>query len=313
MGPWWMALAQAAELPEARIEESAPATPRELDADARLSDRACPRELADLPIGLGRLCARRPAEGVALLGLLGADTAVAAAGFEAPYGKLGMIGVQNVVFASASLDALDGWLRHERPYTAPETLGELVAAPFRPVVLKRPGVWITTTLWTGAAVTTVVLVEQAYGSPDPGGGSPNLFGWSAPPALGYPLGTAALGATYLHVAVGEELLFRGVVQSALSRALGPTPGLIVASLVFTGMHVTNWLFVDEELQTVALILGPTFVGTGALVTGGLYQGYGYRLSHSIAAHFWYDFALSMTSFVLYPETSTLSARISLPF
>lgn len=314
MLPWFVLAASAAELPQARLTFDEPATPRELDAERRLSDRACPRGLSAIPIGLGRICDRRPVEGLALLGITAIDGAILASGLEHPYGAVGGGGLQNVVFTSISADVLDGWLRHQRRYTAPETLGELVVAPFRPVALAPPGVWIPTLVWTGAAVTTLVLVDRHFvGPPERPRGRPDLFGWSAPPALGYPLGAAVLGESMLHVAVGEELLFRGVIQGALSRALGPTPGWLVSSVLFVIPHLPNWLLADEEIRDLALIVGPVFVGTGSLVLGGMYQGHGYRLSHTVASHFWYNFALSMTGFVMYPETSTLSARITLPF
>jgi membrane protease YdiL (CAAX protease family) len=46
----------------------------------------------------------------------------------------------------------------------------------------------------------------------------------------------ALALVALAAGVGEELLFRGALQPLAERALGPTAGLIVASIVFGALH-----------------------------------------------------------------------------
>src|SRR4029077_14664929 len=68
--------------------------------------------------------------------------------------------------------------------------------------------------------------------------------------LGYHYGTAggfALGETYnlghyLPVGVGEESLFRGVIQAGLSEtSLGLWGGWAAASAIFGGAHVFNFI------------------------------------------------------------------------
>jgi CAAX protease family protein len=42
--------------------------------------------------------------------------------------------------------------------------------------------------------------------------------------------------------VGEELLFRGVLQTAIGQWTAPLVGLVVASLVFGALHAVTWLY-----------------------------------------------------------------------
>lgn len=58
--------------------------------------------------------------------------------------------------------------------------------------------------------------------------------------------------------VGEELLFRGVIQSGLSASFGAWPGLLVASVLFGGMHALS-----RAYFVLATLMG--------LYLGGLYQ------------------------------------------
>lgn len=74
--------------------------------------------------------------------------------------------------------------------------------------------------------------------------------------------------------VGEELLFRGVVQEGLGLLLGPTPGLILGAVVFGLLHAVT----------------PTYAVYATLL--GLYLGLIYRLTGSlivpIVVHSIYD-------------------------
>jgi membrane protease YdiL (CAAX protease family) len=75
--------------------------------------------------------------------------------------------------------------------------------------------------------------------------------------------------------IGEELLFRGVIQGALSRWLGPWPGLTLASALFGLLHLVT----------------PTYAVMAALM--GMYLGWVWIASGNllvvIVAHALYDF------------------------
>jgi len=53
----------------------------------------------------------------------------------------------------------------------------------------------------------------------------------------------------LFVGVGEELLFRGVIQRELTHAFGPAGGLVLASSVFCVMHLA-WRSISVVLQKI---------------------------------------------------------------
>jgi membrane protease YdiL (CAAX protease family) len=68
--------------------------------------------------------------------------------------------------------------------------------------------------------------------------------------------------------LGEELLFRGVIQVWLVEFGGPVPGLVLASLIFGLAHyVTNAYFVAASLM--GLYLGSLFQFSGNLLVPSL--------------------------------------------
>lgn len=75
--------------------------------------------------------------------------------------------------------------------------------------------------------------------------------------------------------VGEELLFRGVVQTGIAQLTNPTVGLVAGSLVFGALHAVSRLY---------FILA-TLIG---LYLGWLLLEFG-DLTVPIAAHAFYDF------------------------
>lgn len=77
-----------------------------------------------------------------------------------------------------------------------------------------------------------------------------------------PPGTVFLVA--LLAGVGEELLFRGVVQGGLSGLIGPWGALLAASLLFGAMHaLTRAYFVVATIM--GLYLGLIYLWTGNLL------------------------------------------------
>jgi membrane protease YdiL (CAAX protease family) len=78
-------------------------------------------------------------------------------------------------------------------------------------------------------------------------------------------GTLGLAAISLAAGVGEEMLFRGLLQPVLGRALGPWGGLCVASLLFGLMHpFSPAYFVLATL--CGLYLGWCWQASGNLLT-----------------------------------------------
>lgn len=75
--------------------------------------------------------------------------------------------------------------------------------------------------------------------------------------------------------VGEEMLFRGVVQGALSRLLGPAPAVVLASALFGLLHPISLGYI-----VLAGLLG-AYLGLVWIVTGNLLA--------VMVAHALYDF------------------------
>lgn len=78
----------------------------------------------------------------------------------------------------------------------------------------------------------------------------------------------------LAAGIGEELLFRGVIQTGLESLTGPWGGLIIASVLFGLVHA----------MTRAYFIATTIIG---LYLGLLYQWTG-NLLVPIVVHFLYD-------------------------
>ena len=95
------------------------------------------------------------------------------------------------------------------------------------------------------------------------------------PLLANPPARLALVAVL--AGLGEEALFRGVLQTAIGDAAGPAAGWLAASLLFGAAHL-----VSREYAALATLFGLCF--------GGLYLWSG-NLLVPVAAHAAYDFVL----------------------
>ena len=80
---------------------------------------------------------------------------------------------------------------------------------------------------------------------------------------------------FVFVGLGEELLFRGLVQRDLTKALGWKWGVILASLIFAVMHLT-WRSIPEVVFVffVGLLLGYLYYKTKSLVAPIVSHGTG---------------------------------------
>lgn len=74
-------------------------------------------------------------------------------------------------------------------------------------------------------------------------------------------------ASALVPAVAEELLFRGVVQPALIKRIGPTLGIVLTALLFAFNHLNPWMFVP--LFIVGTLFGFLAYKTGTFWAGAL--------------------------------------------
>lgn len=179
-----------------------------------------------------------------------------------------------------------------------ESLGDLVSAPFRPSVLKSPWVWIgvPAALIAGIAVSYAIEGDDLENTPSIFDvDKVNVFGRRFSRGAGFAAGSAFYAGLFASVGVGEEALFRGVIQTELEERFGSTGGLIAASAIFGAVHAFN--FLDDPGTIAVAVPVITVLGTGL---GLAYQRTGHKLSTAVAMHFWYDFLLSVTAFAVDP-------------
>jgi membrane protease YdiL (CAAX protease family) len=231
-----------------------------------------------------------------------------------PIGLLLLSGGQNVWF-TAIFDAYrDARLaRGNHGYDLPitsETLGDLASAPFRPRVLASPWVWAGVPLAVAAGIGLLSLVEDDEVSATRtlfDGGGVNFLGRRFSTGAGFALGELYYGGLFVPVAVGEEALFRGTLQSALSESLGVWGGWATASLLFGAAHIGNFSQPGTDLTTAAVAIPfITAVGSGL---GLAYIQTEFRLETSVAMHFWYDFLLGSVYFVADPDSQPFVVRV----
>ena len=109
------------------------------------------------------------------------------------------------------------------------------------------------------------------------------------------------GVFALLVALSEEILFRGVIETQLLKKMSPLFGILIASLIFSLTHAVNF-FSSSPLQ-VLLQMGYSFIL-------GLFCGLSYYLSGSlllpITIHFFFNFfAQYLFEFLNHQEISPL--------
>lgn len=304
----------------ARLSRLEPLAPEEIEARALVDRASCSTQLGLLFPGVGQLCLHQTARGAALASLAAAELGGAiAAGVETestdhPGVTLPLAAAQDLwVYGLA-----DAYITEQRAAAARfaprDQPIDLVAAPFNLEVMKRPAVWagIALTLAVGLGVS-LALAEPEDLDPDRAGQDPNLFGETVDARAGYPLGFAAGAGLFGHVAIAEEALFRGYIQSSLARARGETTGWVGASLLFGAAHVTNALLLPAEDRVEYLLYGLPVITAAGFYMGWLYRESDYSLAPSTALHFWYDLLLTGTLFVIDPQSSIFSARIAVPF
>jgi len=179
---------------------------------------------------------------------------------------------------------------------------ELLAAPFGRQALRAP-VW-------GAALFGVGIGALAAHHRDGG----RLIDVERARMLGATYdrdeATALYGASAVGLSLGaaaaEEGLFRGALQTVLQDRLGEAPGLWVTAGAFGAGHIVG---LDGELNLEGALFA---TGAGAYL-GWLYNHDDNRLAGPIAAHFWYDFMLLGTLWVLEPDDTPLGFDVEFSF
>jgi membrane protease YdiL (CAAX protease family) len=308
----------------ARTTPDEPPSQAEREAEARLAGRSCSSQWGLLFPGIGHLCTGQRREGAAMVAVGAAELGaaiVAATRVEAEPGEsvlahpavaLPLLGFQQAyLYAAADLAIMND--RAARKRFAPlDSTADLAAAPFNLEVMKRPEIWLGLTAAVAAVVGVSFLIDDEIAVSNIGNDA-NVFGKRLPFAAGYPLALGTFAGLDLQVAMGEEALFRGVIQSGLARRFGETEGLLAGSLLFGLLHVPSGLGLEgEERRNFYLYKLPATVAAGTYFSW-LYKRSGYSLAPSTAMHFWHNFLLSAAFFALRPDESPLSVSFEMRF
>jgi membrane protease YdiL (CAAX protease family) len=309
-------------IPRARTSEAEPTTRREAESAERVARASCEPTLALAFPGIGQFCQNRPAEGAVLASLAVAEIGTVAGvaverdrgleGLEHPAAGVPLIALQNLWLYGYADAVFETQRAYQYRFVPHDTLAELAFASFNPRVLGEPDVWLGLLTLTSAGVGVSLLVDEQLDSDD-FGDDPNLFGRTFDSNVGYPLAGAVGVGLFSHVAIGEEAVFRGMIQSQMAREMDETRAWIAASLVFGVAHAPNVLVVPSKLRARYLLLGVPFITLTGSYLGLSYRWHDYSLAPPVALHFWYDFLLSAVFFALDPQDSPLSARIAVPF
>lgn len=308
----------------ARTTVEEPAAFEEVAAAERLSGRACSPAWSYLFPGLGQLCTGKPTEGGAMValgvaeiatGIYAATQVEVAAGdstLSHPAVGLPLVAFQDLYVFSIADGLIARDLAGRRLYAPRDSTADLLAAPFNIEVMGRPKVLLGL-LGALAAGIAVSLALESDLDTDNAGGDPNVFGRTFDAPVGYPLGFGIGAGLFTHVAMAEEALFRGYLQSRIARSFGEGDGLFWGSAIFGLAHAPNALAFEGDDRRNYLIFGlPAITALGSYLSW-IYKESGYSLAPPTAIHFWYDLLLTSTLFVLSPDDSPISARLRFGF
>ncbi|MCO4743380.1 MAG: CPBP family intramembrane metalloprotease [Proteobacteria bacterium] len=299
----------SATLQTARLDAMAEPAPAELAAEKRFAEKMCGAGWSLLWPGLGQACLGQPEEAAILATTtaveVGAGVALLLAREEVEPSMSTLtpfVAAQNLWVYSVMDVALQRRLASRARYVPQDSLSDLVGAPFNPAVLKQPEVWAGTLgLLAGATALTFALEP-----PNPG--PPQLFGQQPPAAAGWASSMALGTALFEHVAIGEEIAFRGLIQSDLARSMGETPGWLAASLTFGATHALNAALLPPEERLSYIAIAVPWITVAGSWLGWTYKRTGYNLASPVAIHFWYDLLITAVSMARDPSTGIFAMR-----
>ncbi|HMJ13534.1 MAG TPA: CPBP family intramembrane glutamic endopeptidase [Polyangiaceae bacterium] len=313
---------ESAGMQPARTSAGEPEKPRERRAREAVAASSCSAAIGLLFPGVAQFCLGKTAEGAVISGLAAAELGVGVSALAMRDEGLDALSEPSVSVPLVALQYLwvysylDGVFERQRAqhlrYVPLDTPAELALAPFTPSVLAKPDVWAGILGSLALGIGATALIDGGISSDD-AGEDPRLFGRTFSPGVGYPLAAAVGTGIFTHVAVAEEAVFRGFVQSQMSREMDETRGWVGASLAFGAAHAPNVIGLSEGRQAAYLAVAVPLITMLGGYLGMSYRWHDYSLAPPVAIHFWYDLLLSSVDYVLDPRNSSISGRVSLPF
>jgi len=214
----------------------------------------------------------------------------------------------------AQLYVVDKWsyyqqqmilIRDGNPSGAPPvdrtSLGGLMLAPFKPDIISSPIVILSALLG---------VADGLYGYPQRSGSYSNISSVTAmnrfmSRASGTAYYEGAAFAVSYGAGVSEEMIFRGMLLPILDYKYGQKSGLWVSSVSFGLLHSLNPGASGIYLPAQATAMG--------LLFGWQVQEDDYKISKTIAAHFWYDFISMTTTWLANPGQNPLGVQVAFGF
>ena len=133
------------------------------------------------------------------------------------------------------------------PSQSAEGLNRLYGKPFDSKLLRSPPVFLGVMGFTGLATGLMFILDHYHVSlldRD----RVDIFGLKSTPQIGLLLHAGYYGALFSGVGVGEEALFRGMIQTEIERATGsPKLAILGQSLIFGLAHALNSDEPEERL------------------------------------------------------------------
>lgn len=164
----------------------------------------------------------------------------------------------------------------------------LASAPFQTKYLKDPEIFLPIAIAAGVSILTDSKERPLFDTK-----TINLFGKDFSSFEGSSLKILSDFVRFSLVALAEEMLFRGMVQTSLSEAVNPNFGLIATSILFGLAH----------LPSTDLIYSLRAMAAGFYL-GWQYQKYNNDLGRVIALHFHIDFMPTLMSLFKSPSQSS---------
>lgn len=174
------------------------------------------------------------------------------------------------------------------------SIPDLVISPFKPKYLSSPWVFVPIVI-TGVAA----YLSSSSDKPLSSAAEVTIFNKTFSPSRAALFLSAINAFRYLMVASGEEMFFRGVVQTELTERFDPTIALITTSVLFGLWHIPN-----------NGVSGGLISAAAGLYLGYRYNANGYDLGEVIAAHFWLDWLPSVVELIRNPKESRFIYSIS---
>lgn len=191
--------------------------------------------------------------------------------------ELGMVIVSNTLFYELYSSYRDVRLINQNigyKYQMPtDSFLDLCLAPFNYKVLKKPEVWGGLLADFAVVLGVGYLMDKLDKNI-----SRKISLKDASPLMAFPVG------------IGEEAMFRGFMQSALSERFSPKGGIALSSIAFGAAHIPNaYGLPKSERKSYYAVAVPYITLAGAYYGWVTYRNN--SLKESVALHTWYDFTL----------------------